>query len=80
MVEQTAVQQNLMDVIAKIRTDPKLTKEFVEHPQETLQKLGVDTANLKVQKLPPGVTEPPITEARQVCGSVGAVLCVSVGE
>ncbi|MGZ5440532.1 MAG: hypothetical protein ACXW5U_00095 [Thermoanaerobaculia bacterium] len=76
---QTVVQQNLMDVIAKIRTDPKLAKEFVDQPQETLQKLGVDTTKLKVQKLAPGVTEPPITEATQVCGSVGVVGCVSVG-
>lgn len=80
MVQQTVVKQNLMDVMAKIRTDPNLAKEFVDQPRETLQNLGVDTTNLKVQKLPPGVTEAPITEAPQVCGSVGVVACVSVGE
>lgn len=72
-------KQDVLDVLSKVRGDPALTKQFIENPQQTLQKLGVDTTGLNVQKLPPRPTTAEAPAAAAVCGSVGCIGCVSVG-
>ena len=73
-------KKDVLDVLSKVRSDPKLTKDFIEHPEQTLKKLGVDATGLTVQKLPGRkiTAEAPAGEAA-VCGSVGCIGCVSVG-
>lgn len=74
-------KQDVMDIIAKVRQDPALTKQFTENPQATLQKLGVDTTGLNVQKVPPKPTAAAAPAAAEAafCVSVGCIACASVG-
>ena len=73
-------KKDVLDAISQVRGDPALTKEFIANPEATLKKLGLETAGLSVQKLPPRPTTEAVAAAEAaVCGSVGCIGCVSVG-
>ena len=72
----------LQEAFTRIQGDKALTESFSTNPTSVLDKLGVSTSNLRIQTgLKPG--EPlaggMVSNAVAVCGSVGVVVCASVG-
>jgi hypothetical protein len=74
--------KRLDDALEEVRTNREEADKFAADPQGYLTSKGVDTKGLHFGG--PELTEEDLEHvaggvARQICGSVGCVACVSVG-
>jgi hypothetical protein len=82
---------DIMTVLTTLRDDPDLLRQFTEDPEGVVTQLGVNTADVSIQRIPGG--NAPFENFRQavdnletqeampltICASAGVGVCVSVG-
>jgi hypothetical protein len=81
----------LADAFARFRSDRALAQRFIEDPEGVLSIMGFDTSKYVIQPVQ-GAKDPfkavaelrrrgaePLQVVINVCASVGAVVCASVG-
>jgi hypothetical protein len=68
----------LPQAFQRLHDDRALARRFSENPEEVLQEMGVDTSRVQITKSAAGEQAVMAADA-SICGSVGCVVCATVG-
>jgi hypothetical protein len=75
--------KRLEQALEKVRTSPKEAEKFAADPEGYLQNKGVDTTGLKFGARDPELSDSDLEAVAggqmAICGSVGCIACVTVG-
>jgi len=78
--------KRLEQALEKVRTSPKEAEKFAADPEGYLKNKGVETEGLKFGARDPELSDGDLEnvagglqEAIGICGSVGCIACVTVG-
>lgn len=71
------MNEDVKNAMTKIKKDDTLKNEFYEDPKKVLEKLGVNTENIKIKKIDTSKQVGPVKDT--VCFNIGEIVGFSVG-